>query len=46
MRLPTLGRRVLFLAFVSVCVLLSGRANADPIRVATIEGCFDTKGRS
>jgi PEP-CTERM motif len=40
MQLPTLGRRVLFLALVSACVLLSSRANADPIRVATIEALW------
>jgi hypothetical protein len=40
MPLPTLERRVLFLALVLVCVPLSGRANADPIRVATIEALW------
>jgi hypothetical protein len=40
MPLPTPGRRVLFLAFAFVTILLSGRANADPIRVATIEALW------
>jgi len=40
MQLPTLRRGVLFFSIVSVCVLLSARANADPIRVATIQATW------
>lgn len=40
MRLPTLGRPIHILALVATSVMLTGRAHADPIHIATVEALW------